>query len=152
MQEEYMKNETLNLDDYEQLYLLNIESQNKMAVSDIENFCVRIRQKSVTTQDLRDIINSLRTYDAYFLYYEPIAQRLDKLGKPQLSKRLNEILCDIRETSKIFKEMIENENVLDIIPEKDNHKKTNVKKEKDEDRVIIEKKVIVEKQEISWKI
>ena len=130
--EDYMKNETLNPDDYEQLYLLNIESQNKMAIFDIENFCVRMRQKSVKTQDLRDMINSINVYDTYFLSYEPIARRLDKLGKPQLSKRLNEILCDIRETSKIFREVVENmpENILD----KDNNMKTYVTKVKEEDR------------------
>ncbi len=124
--EEYMKNETLNPDDYEQLYLLNIESQNKVAVSDIENFCVCIRQKSVTIQDLRNIIDSLRTYETYFLSYEPIARRLYKLGNPQLSDRLNEILYDIRETCKIFKETIE--NMPENIQEKEGHKKIYVKK------------------------
>jgi len=127
-----MKNETLNPDDYEQFYLLNIESQNKVAVSDIENFCVCIRQKPVTIQDLRDIIDSLRIYETYFLSYEPIAQRLDKLGNPQLSTRLNEILCDIRETCKIFKETIE--NMPENIQEKDGHKKIYVKKVNEEDR------------------
>lgn len=129
-QEEYMKNETLNPDDYEQLYLLNIESQNKMAVFDIENFCVRMRQKSVKTQDLRDMINSLNIYDTYFLSYEPIAQRLDKLGRPQLSKRLNEILYDIRETSKIFRWVVE--NMPENIPGKDNNMKMYVTKVKEE--------------------
>jgi hypothetical protein len=129
--EDYMKNEMLNPDDYEQLYLLNIESQNKMAILDIENFCVCMRQKSVKTQDLRDMINSLKMYDSYFLSYEPIARRLDKLGKPQLSKRLNEIICDIRETSKIFREVVG--NVQENISDEDNMK-THVTKAKEEDR------------------
>lgn len=105
--EEFMKSEIHNPDDYEQLYLLNIESQNKMAVFEVEKICERIRQKSVTSQDLRDIINSLNLYSTYFLSYEPIAQRLLKLGKPQLSERLNEILFDIRDTSKIFRDIVE---------------------------------------------
>lgn len=98
-----MTDEKLNPDAYEQLYLLNIENQRKMSISDIENFRVSMKQKVVTPQDLLSIINLFRTYEAYFLSYEPIVRRLDRIGKTRLSKRLDEILIDIRETLEIFK-------------------------------------------------
>lgn len=109
--EGYMTNEQNDLDTYEQLYLLNIESQNKMSIADVENFCSYMKQNVVTSQDLLDIINSLNMYQAYFLSYEPIAKRLDNSGKPQLSKRLGEILCDISETATIFRQL--NKNIYD---------------------------------------
>lgn len=97
--------EQLEQDAYEQLYLLNIESQNKISLSYVEKFCTYMKQNVVTSQDLKDIVNYLNLYEAYFMSYTPIAQRLDNIGKPQLSKRLDEILYDIRETSIIFKQL-----------------------------------------------
>lgn len=95
-----MTDEDLNPDVYEQLYLLNIESQRKMSISDIEKFCISIKEKSAI--DLLQVINLLEQYEKYFLSYEPIAKRLDKMGRTQLSKILEELLIDIRETLDIF--------------------------------------------------
>lgn len=99
----YMENEQLNLDAYEQLYLLNIESQNKMSTYHVENFCTHTSQHTATFQDLSSIIDLLTGYEEYFLSYEPIAQRLDKIGRTELSKKLGEILSDIRGTLTIFR-------------------------------------------------
>lgn len=104
--------EQRNPDIYEQLYLLNIESQNKMSISDIENFYTRMKQHIATYKDLLSIIDLLNIYEAYFLSYTPIVQRLDKIGKHQLSKRLDEILSDLREAIQIFQQM--NKNIINI--------------------------------------
>lgn len=101
----YMENEQLNLDAYEQLYLLNIESQIKMSTSYVENFCTLTSQHTATFQDLSSIIDLLTDYEEYFLSYEPIAQRLDKIGRIELSKKLGEILSDIRGTLTIFRDV-----------------------------------------------
>lgn len=106
-----MPDEKRNPDMYEQLYLLNIESQNKKIIYDIENFCTCLKKHDTTTEDLLQIINLLRIYEDYFLSYVPIVRRLDEMGKTQLSKRLDEILSDVRETSTIFKQI--NPNMLD---------------------------------------
>jgi DNA helicase IV len=110
-----MTEEKLDPDAYERLYLLNIESQNKALMIDIEDFCIRAKQHIVTSQDVLFITNLLRRYDAYFLSYLPIAKRLDQIGKQLLSKRLDEILYDIRETSTIFqnayKKMLEKDKI-----------------------------------------
>ncbi len=98
--------EQSNPDVYEQLYLSNIESQNIMSISDIENF--RISQHTDISQDLLSMIKRLKEYNAYFLSCKPIAQRLSNIGKLQLSKRLNEILSDTEEAIKIFKRAYEN--------------------------------------------
>lgn len=100
-----MENEQLNLDAYEQLYLLNIESQIKMSTSYVENFCTLTSQHTATFQDLSSIIDLLTDYEEYFLSYEPIAQRLDKIGRIELSKKLGEILSDIRGTLTIFRDV-----------------------------------------------
>lgn len=103
-----MTDEQLNPDAYEQMYILNIESQLKMSINDIEKFCIQMRQHNVTCQDLSSMINLLNTYDAYFSTYKPIAQRLDKIGKYQLSKRLDEILNDTKITIQIFRQIHQN--------------------------------------------
>lgn len=98
-----MTDEHLNPDTYEQLYFLNIESQYKTLVTDIEKFCSHMKQNVVVPEDISIIVHSLYMYEMYFLSYEPIAQRLDKIGRPKLYIRLNEILDDIKETAVIFK-------------------------------------------------
>jgi len=105
-----MPDEKLNPDVYEQLYLLNIESQNKMSVSDIEKFCIRLKKDDITSHDFSSIISLLESYEEYFLTYEPIAQRLTTMGRTQLSKRLDEILSDVQETLTIFKQLYKNSN------------------------------------------
>jgi hypothetical protein len=99
-----MPDEKRNPDVYEQFYLLNIESQNKMLVSDIEKFCIRLKKDDIPSRDLSPIISLLESYEKYFLTYEPIAQRLTTMGRTQLSKRLYEILSDVQETFTIFQQ------------------------------------------------
>lgn len=98
----------------EKLYLMNIESQIKMCMSEIENFCETIRKRDITIDDLSQKINSLDTYYDYFLSYEPIAKRLSDIGRKDLSEKTNEILSDVKETSTIlrqlYKYMKENNN------------------------------------------
>lgn len=103
--EVYMTDEHINPDSYEQLCLLNIESQNKVLVSDIENFCMNIRRHVATYQDLLSMIDSLKKYETYFLCYKPFVQRLDKLERYQSSKRLEEVIDDIRKTLAIFEQI-----------------------------------------------
>lgn len=94
-----MIGEESNPEIYEQLYLLNIESQNRMAISEIENFAAC---KEDISKNMLSIIEMLGYYEKYFLCYEPIAQRLSKNGRLQLYKRLEEILGDTREAIDIF--------------------------------------------------
>lgn len=108
------ENERLNPDAYEELYILNIESQNKILISDIENFCSRMKENVVTPEDLSAIIRYLKMYEGYFLSYISIVDRLDKIGKPQLSKRMNEILYDIRETITIFQGLQKNNGKKEV--------------------------------------
>ncbi len=94
-----MIGEESNPEIYEQLYLLNIESQNRMAISEIENFAAC---KEDISKNMLSIIETLKYYENYFLCYEPIAQRLSKNGRLQLYKRLEEILGDTRKAIDIF--------------------------------------------------
>ncbi len=94
-----MIGEESNPEIYEQLYLLNIESQNRMAISEIENFAAC---KEDISKNMLSIIEMLGYYEKYFLCYEPIAQRLSKNGRLQLYKRLEEILGDTRKAIDIF--------------------------------------------------
>lgn len=100
-----MTNEDLNPDVYEKMYLLNIESQNTILISNIKTFCTRITNKIATLKELSSVLDLLDMYDVYFFSYAPIAQRLDALGKTQLSKRLYEISYDVQETIKIFRQL-----------------------------------------------
>ncbi len=97
-----MIDEELDLDTYEQLYIMNIESQNRMVMCDIENFAMNKRSNVDIIESFHSIIKTLQLYEKYFLFYEPTAQRLTKNGRTQLSKRLYEILSDIHETIHIF--------------------------------------------------
>lgn len=101
-----MPDEKRNPDVYEELYIMNIESQYKLLIYNIENFCTRLKGGTITSEDLQHIIDLINLYDIYFLSFEPMANRLDKIGKIRLSIRLKEILADSIETKKIFNGLI----------------------------------------------
>ncbi len=95
-----------NLETYEQLYLLNMESQYRAVISDIMKF---IEDKKLgkepdveNTKDFIYAIDILRRYEKYFLYCESISKKLEEKGKYQLSEKLGYILGDIRGTIHIF--------------------------------------------------
>lgn len=95
-------------EEYEQLYFPKLEEQNKRSISEIETFTANVRNCAATSQEITEFINRLKEYEKYFLSYEQLAQYLSKAGRPQISKRLNEILNDTRGAIQIFQQMYQN--------------------------------------------
>ena len=93
-------------EEYEELYLSNIESQNVMAISEVEAFITKMRNNDTTSEDISLMIRRLGEYERYFLFYNPLVEHFVKLGKPKLSQRLKDVLSDIRDTTQVFQREI----------------------------------------------
>ena len=92
---------------YEQIHLSNLEFQNREITSEVVSFSENIKNSVNRSQDMLDMIGRLYEYRRYFLFHEDVAKYLVEEGKPQLSKRLNEILTDLQETLQIFNKTYE---------------------------------------------
>jgi hypothetical protein len=93
-------------EEYEDLYLSNIESQNKMAILEVEAFATKMINSDTKSEDIAFMIRRLGEYEKYFLLYNPIVESFTKMGKPNLSQRLEDVLSDIRGAALIFQQAI----------------------------------------------
>ena len=94
-------------EEYEELYLSNLESQNVMVISEVEAFTTKMRNNDTTDKDILSMIRRLGEYERYFLFYNPLVEHFAKADKPQLSQRLEVVLSDIRGTIQIFQQIID---------------------------------------------
>lgn len=97
----------INSEWYEQMQIFNFEFQNREIMSEVETFSENIKNSVNRSQDMRQMIGRLYDYRRYLLFHEDMAKYLVEEGKPQLSKRLNEILTDLQETLQIFNKTYE---------------------------------------------
>lgn len=103
--------------EYEELYLSNIESQNIMAISEVETFTDNMRNNVIRSQDISSIIYRLKEYEEYFLFYNHISEHFAISERPKISQKLDEILCDIRNTINIFQQVYK--KISDMTPDID---------------------------------
>ena len=115
-------------EEYEELYLSNLESQNVMVISEIVAFTTKMRNNDTTHEDIRSMIRRLGEYERYFLFYSPLVEHFANAEKPQLSQRLEVILSDIRGTTQIFQQIIDKKT-------SDNNKDPRVTQMSEEERV-----------------
>lgn len=92
------------LENYEQSQISNIEEQHNRLISEIANFVAYSTTRFVSSHEILRLLNRLREYERYFLSCEPVAQYLNDVGKFTFSKKLNDILNDVRESIKIFQQ------------------------------------------------
>lgn len=93
--------------EYEQLYLPKLNQRYEQATAWLKSNTLGAR-KSVASQEIAAIIDQLQEYERYFLTYEYLVQYLDKAGLPQMSKRLAEILGDIRKAVHTYQQLYQN--------------------------------------------
>ncbi len=93
--------------EYEQLYLPKLNQQYEQATAWLKSNTLGAR-KNVASQEITTIIGHLQEYEKHFLTYESLCQSLDKAGLPQMSKRLAEILGDIRKAIQTYQQLHQN--------------------------------------------
>ncbi len=93
--------------EYEQLYLPKLEEQHIRALAWLKSNSLGAR-KSVTSRDIATIIGQLQEYERYFLTYESLAKYLNNAGLPQMSRRLADILVDIRNATQTYRQLHQN--------------------------------------------
>jgi hypothetical protein len=110
-----MTEEKFILDNYEQSQISNIEYQHKMLTSEMANFVALSTERFVTSQEMLHMLNRLSEYERYFLSCEPIAQYLSNAGRLAFSKKFDEILNYVQESTKIFQmkyqKMVDSEKI-----------------------------------------
>ena len=93
--------------EYEQLYLPKLEEQYTRASAWLKSNSLGMR-KSVASQDIAIIMGQLQEYERYFLTYECLAKYLNKAGLPQMSRRLADILVDMRNAVQTYRQLHQN--------------------------------------------
>ena len=93
--------------EYEQLYLPKLNGQYEQATAWLKSNTLGAR-KSVASQEVTTIIGHLQEYEKHFLTYESLAQYLNNAGLPQMSKRLVDILDDIRNAIQTYQQLYQN--------------------------------------------
>ena len=127
-------------EEYEELYLSNIESQNVMAITEVEAFIKKMRNNETTSEDISEMIRRLCEYEKYFLFYNPLVEHFAKLGKPQLPQRLKDVLSDIRDTVKIFQQEI-NKRMLST------YKGSKIGKMSEEEKMELREQILVQEHD-----
>lgn len=86
-------------EEYERIYLPMLEEEDTLNTANIG------KSGAATSQQVASMIDYLQRCEKYFLTYGDMAQYLNQAGRPQMLKRLNEILKDIRNAIQITKKM-----------------------------------------------
>lgn len=102
MEEKLTENNNIDTSqEYERLWLQKLEEQNHILFDIAKGWF----QGYKNSQQLSQIIVISQEWEKYFITFEPIAQKLNKDGRPHMLNRLNVILNDIRKSIQICQQM-----------------------------------------------
>ena len=98
----------MNPEEYEQLYLPKLEEEYKQSTEWLRSNSFNTRKYIPASKDVFGIITRLQEFEKHFLTYNSLAQYLDKRGLSSMSKRLYEILNDIRQARFEYQKLYQN--------------------------------------------
>ncbi len=102
-----------NDDNYEKNQISSIEDEYKKFKSEWKNHIAYATSHFVTTQEILGMLNRTKEYEKYFLSLENVAQYLDYKRRFAFSKKLNEIIKDVRDhirtCSEVYQSKLDNE-------------------------------------------
>jgi len=122
-------------DDYEKNQISNIESEYKKFKSEWTNHIANATNRFVTSQEIFGMLNRTKEYEKHFLSLENVAQYLDYKGRFTFSKKLKEIITDVREyiktCSQVYQDRLDTEIKVGKIQSDADHYVTDTMRQAD---------------------
>lgn len=102
-----MQSQKMTPGEYEQSYLPKLIKAYEQSTEWLRSNNINAT-KNVTSVYIAGIMGQLQEYEKYFLTYESLAKYLNNVGLPQMSKRLIDILVDIRSAIQTYRQLYQN--------------------------------------------
>lgn len=102
-----MQPQKMTPEEYERLYLPKLNKAYEQSTEWLRSNNISVT-KNVTSTYIATVIEQLQEHEKYFLAYEYLAQYLNNAGLPQMSKRLADILADIRSAIQSYRQLYQN--------------------------------------------
>ena len=94
-------------EEYEQLYLPKLIKAHEQSTEWLRSNNLNVT-KNVTSINIARVIEQLQEYEKYFSTYESLAKYLNNAELPEMSKRVSDILADIRSAIRTYQQLYQN--------------------------------------------